>query len=125
MTSELSAVELDGFRLVPELGKAEFLLKVSGSCDSRTTPLLESFLDRLHTAVVHAQVKRVILVCEDLYFMNSASVKCFVMWLSKVKALPGPSRYHVTVRTNRFLAWHQRSFSAISRSAPEVFTVDT
>ncbi len=125
MTPLLSAVEREGLRIVPEVGPNEVVVRLSGSCDSRTTPVLDRFLGSLHAEVVRVGTKRVILACEELYFMNSASVKSFVTWLAKVKALPILERYHVTVRTNRFVAWHQRSFSAISRSAPDVFSVET
>jgi hypothetical protein len=119
----LSAVEREGFSIVPVRGPDGITIKLSGSCDSQTTSLLDGFLSGLHAEVVRGGSKTVILDCENLYFMNSASVKSFVIWLTKIKALPPLERYQVNVRTNRFLAWQQRSFNALGRSAPEVLTV--
>src|SRR5579883_938398 len=115
--ASLAPVSKEGFGIVPELAAGAFVVRLSGSCDSQTTALLDRFLGDLHVAVLRASTKAVTVDCENLYFMNSSAVKCFVTSLAPAE------RYHVTVRTNRFLAWHQRSFGSISRSAPEVITI--
>src|SRR5579883_1313888 len=113
--ASLAPVSKEGFGIVPELAAGAFVVRLSGSCDSQTTALLDRFLGDLHVAVLRASTKAVTVDCENLYFMNSSAVKCFVTWLAKIKSLAPAERYHVTVRTNRFLAWHQRSFGSISR----------
>jgi hypothetical protein len=123
MTAALSAVQKDGLTLVPEVGSDAITVKMSGSCDSQTMVALDRFLASLHMEVLRLGAKSVALDCENLYFMNSSALKCFVTWLTKVKALPPPHRYHVSVRVSRFLAWQGRSFGAICRSAPDVLTV--
>lgn len=124
MTTELTAVQRDGFSIVPEVGADSIAVKLSGSCDTQTAAVLDRFLGALHGEAMRIRAKAVALDCENLYFLNAASVKSFVAWLSKVKALGPADRYHVSIRTNRFLAWHERSFGAIRRAAPEVLSLD-
>jgi hypothetical protein len=123
MIDALSAVQKEGLNLVPEVSSDAITVKMSGSCDSQTMVVLDRFLASLHLEVMRIGAKSVVLDCENLYFMNSSALKCFVTWLTKVKAIPPPDRYHVSVHINRFLAWQQRSFGAICRSAPDVLSV--
>ncbi len=123
MSGGLAAVGIDGFRIEPEASTGTIAVKLAGNCDSQATSLLDVFLTTIHEQAVATGVKTISLHCEDLYFMNSASLKSFVTWLTKAKVLPAPQRYQVTIRTNRNLAWQSRSFGAIQRSAPEVLTV--
>jgi hypothetical protein len=123
MNGGLSAVGVEGFRIEPQASAGAIAVKLSGNCDSQATSLLDGFLTTLHEQTVTTSVKTVTLDCQDLYFMNSASLKSFVTWLTKIKILPTPQRYQVTIRTNRNLAWQSRSFGAIQRSAPEALTV--
>ena len=123
MSGGLTTVGVEGFRIEPQAGATAIAVKLSGNCDSQATSLLDVFLTTLHDQVVATSVKTVTLDCQDLYFMNSASLKAFVTWLTKVKVLPAPQRYQVSVRTNRNLAWQSRSFGAIQRSAIEVLAV--
>jgi hypothetical protein len=124
MIAALEAVQKEGLSLVPEVGSGAITVKMSGSCDSQTLLVLDRFLASLHLEMMRLGAKSVTLDCESLYFMNSSALKCFVTWLTKIKALPPLDRYHVSVRINRFLAWQKRSFGAICRSAPEVVSVD-
>jgi hypothetical protein len=123
MSGGLTAVGIEGFRIEPELDGTAIAVKLSGNCDSQATSLLDVFLVTLHEQALGARAKTVALDCEELYFMNSASLKSFVTWLTKIKVLPAPQRYQVSIRTNRFLAWQSRSFGAIQRSAPEVLAL--
>jgi hypothetical protein len=118
----LSVVGIEGFRIEPQVA-AGIAVRLSGNCDSQATSLLDGFLTTLHEQALASGVKTITLDCQDLYFMNSASLKSFVTWLTKIKVLPTPQRYQVSIRTNRNLAWQARSFGAIQRSAPEVLTV--
>jgi hypothetical protein len=120
----LRPISESGFTILPDLESNPCTVTVAGSCDSTTLPLLDRFLSELHAAMVKASAPQVAILCEELYFMNSSAIKSFVTWLSRVKALPPDKRYRVTVRTNRFLAWQGRSFDAIQRSAPDIFSVD-
>ena len=123
--SELKPVSKDGFAIVPEVSAGVVNVRLSGSCDSQSLSQLDRFLADLHDETVRVGAKTVRLDCENLYFMNSAAVKSFVIWLTKIKALAPPHRYRVTVRTNRHLAWQQRTFGSISRSAPQVLTTES
>ena len=124
MTVELTAVQRDGFSIVPEVGSDSISVKLAGSCDTQTAAVLDRFLGTLHGEALRLHAKIVALDCENLYFLNAASVKSFVAWLNKVKALGPTERYRVSIRTNRFLAWHERSFGAIRRAAPDILSLD-
>ena len=123
MSGGLIAVAAEGFRMDPQAGTGLIGVKLSGNCDSQATSLLDTFLMRLHEEALATGVKTITLDCQDLYFMNSASLKSFVTWLTKVKGVPAQQRYQVNIQTNRNLAWQARSFGAIQRSAPDVLTV--
>lgn len=121
--SRLQSVQHEGLSIGVEISGNEMTVKLAGTCDSQTKPLLDRFLEDLSVEAPRASVRHVMLDCESLYFINSASIKSFVSWLTKVKALPPTARYRVTARTNKFLNWQQRTFGAISRSAPDIFDV--
>jgi hypothetical protein len=121
--TRLVPVQVDGFTITPEGNGDIISVNLSGSCDSKSLPVLARFLDDLHGEAVRAGVKSVVLGCENLYFMNSASVKCFVVWLTKVRALPPLQAYRVRARTNSSLAWQGRTFGSIQRSAPDVLSI--
>jgi hypothetical protein len=120
---QVKGISESGFTISPDLEAEPCTVVVAGSCDSTTLPHLERFLAELHAAMVQASAPQVAVICENLYFMNSSAIKCFVTWLSRIKALPPDKRYRVTVQTNRFLAWQGRSFDAIQRSAPDILHV--
>lgn len=124
MSHLLPAVQQHGLAIASsEVGDA-IEVKLSGSSDSQTTTALGRFLDGLHVEALRVRAKTVILDCESFYFMNSASVKVFVTWLAKIKAVPPAERYAVILRTNPRLSWQQRTFDAIRRSAPEIVRLD-
>jgi hypothetical protein len=117
-------IEKNGFSISPSLSDDRMTVKLTGSCDSQSLPLLGPFLERLHVEALRVRAKCVVLDCENLYFMNSAAVKCFVIWLTKVKTLAPIEGYSVRARTNPYLAWQQRTFGAIRRSTPDVLTIE-
>lgn len=122
---QLAGVSIEGFTISSSAGPGGDLhVDLAGNCDSSALASLEDFLGRVHAAGAGGRVRQVTVRCENLYFMNSSAVKCFVTWLSRVKTLPAADRYSVTVRTNRALNWQSRCFSAISRSAPDVLRLD-
>ena len=119
----LTPREAKGLAIAPKCIEDAFVVSLAGTCDRSTLPLLEAFFDELHTELVRVRGQTVTLDCENLFFMNSSSVKCFITWLAKVKNLPMSNRYQVLVRTNSRLAWQRRSFDAICRFAPGTFTL--
>lgn len=118
------SVSKDGLDIASETRRDAIAVKLSGTCDSQTQPLLDRFFGELHVEAVRLGVKAVLLDCENLYFMNSSSVKSFVKWLTNVSALPTLKRYRIAVRTNRHLPWHHRTFGTISRSVPEILAIE-
>jgi hypothetical protein len=98
---------------------------LGGTCDMSSLPYLQPFLDDLHDEAARLGARRVILDVERLYFMNSASIKCFIVWIGKVNSLSPTERYTVAFRMNARLAWQQRSLSAIWRYAPEIVQLES
>jgi hypothetical protein len=80
----LASVQHEGFGIAPEVvGSDAIVVKLSGSCDSQATAVLDQFMGALHLEVKRVGAQSVVLDCDGLYFMNSAAVKCFVTWLSR------------------------------------------
>lgn len=109
--------------IVPKGGPEILTLEISGSCDSQTIADLDRFLREAHQEALRLRTKQIVINCESLYFMNSAAIKVFATWLARIKEVSEADRYRVAVRTNRFVAWQRRSFSAIARSAPDILSL--
>lgn len=123
MTNSLRTVEGTAFRLQPDSTPAGYVLHVSGTLDSACLPIVSQFLEDLHGAVIGSRGHDMTVDCRDLYFMNSSTVKCFVLWLVRVRNLSAEQRYRVVFRTNQRLAWQARTLGAICRAAPEIVSV--
>ena len=96
----------------------------AGTCDMESLPHLTPFLDELHQEVQRSGARCVVLDCDGLYFMNSASIKCFVYWVGKINSLNPVQRYSVEFLINTHLTWQQRSLSAVRRFAPDIVSLN-
>ncbi len=103
------ATKLDGIRVA-----------LAGTCDRETLPHLGPFLLSLHEEARRLGIGQVVVDCENLYFMNSAAIKCLVTWIGRLKALPADQRYRVEFRVNKRLPWQQRTLGAVARFAPDI-----
>jgi hypothetical protein len=115
---ELDQLGKSGLRVVLDASLDEIRVRLSGSCARETLPHLPGFLGNLHQEAQRTRARQVVVDCENLYFMSSAAIKCFVTWIAKLKDVPQDRRYMVEFRTNKRLQWQERSMSAISRFAP-------
>jgi hypothetical protein len=121
---KLKAVTTEAFSALPTISGMAVVVKLQGSCDLESTPLLDRFLNDLHSDLCRVSAPAVVIDFQELYFMNSASVKYFVTWLSKVRELEPPKRYAVRFLTNEKLTWQRRSLEAIRRFASDVVSID-
>ncbi len=121
----LQRVEVEGFSILSEAGDDTLTVKLNGSLDASTVPLLDSYLSVLHREALQHGLREVVFDCENLYFLNSLSIKRLVTWLSDIKKLETGERYCVAFRTNRRLAWQRRSFDAVRRFASNLVRVET
>lgn len=112
-----------GLKVVFTMDADEIHVSLSGSCDRETLADFCPFLGDLHEEAQRARARRLVLDFENLYFMSSASIKCLVSWMAKLKQTPREQRYGVEFRTNKRLAWQERSLAGILRFAPEVTRV--
>jgi hypothetical protein len=125
LTTKLLPVEAAGLRLLPGVTVGETLcIVISGNCDMETTPLLAPFLDYVHAQAVRDGVRRVVFDCDALYFMNSTSLKSFILFVNKVKKLEPGDRYAVRFKINPQLGWQRRSLEAVRRFAVDIVSLD-
>ena len=124
LSSVVESVITKGLKVVPETAAGVITIALSGSCDTESLPLLDPFFAAVHTEALRIGARKVILDCESLYFMNSSSVKCFVTWLARVKAMNPTERYSVQFNTNKHLSWQKRSLAALQRFAPAVVGIE-
>jgi anti-anti-sigma factor len=125
MLKTIESFATKGLKVVIETVADTITIALSGSCDSESVPRLPTFFALVHEEARSGGMRRVVVDCEALYFMNSSSVKCFVTWLAKVKDLTPTHRYAVQFRTNKRLSWQTRSLAALQRFAPEVVSINS
>jgi anti-anti-sigma factor len=112
-----------GLDVTLQTSTEEIRVGISGSCDHEGLPHLQLFLNDLDGEARRTRAKQVIVDCENLYFMSSASIRCLVGWIGQLKQAPTGQRYTVEFRVNKRLPWQERSLSAIIRFAPEIARV--
>ncbi len=123
LTEQMDRLGRSGLTVTWATSSVEIRVGFSGACDRETLPHLALFLSDLHEEAERSRSSQVVIDCENLYFMSSASIKCVIGWIAKVKQASPEQRYVVEFRTNKRLAWQDRSLSAIARFAPQVVRV--
>ncbi len=118
LEAEVSEMRKCGLTIALDVNQDQVRVGLAGSCDGNTLRCLPCFLNSFHEEVQKVCAGEVIVDCENLYFMSSAAIKCFLSWIAKLKELPANRRYLVVFRINKRLAWQERSFAAICRFAP-------
>jgi hypothetical protein len=122
--TELSPVRQPGLQLLPAESGRTLSITIVGNCDMESIHLLDSFLSAAHAHAVRAGKRWVEFDCDGLYFMNSSSLKSFVMYLNKVKRTPPEDRYAVHFKTNPKLGWQRRNLEALRRFAIDLVSID-
>ena len=100
-------------------------VKLIGNGDMETPAILGGYLKKVHGETMRLRAHRVIVECDELYFMSSACVKCLVTWIDGIVKLEPTDRYKVKFQSNPNLPWQRRSFEALRRFAPALVHVDT
>ncbi len=124
LSAAIESVITKGLKVVPETAAGIITIALSGSCDTESLPLLDPFFAAIHAEARRIGARKVVLDCESLYFMNSSSVKCFVTWIARVKAMAPDERYALQFNTNKRLSWQKRSLSALERFAPGIVGIE-
>ena len=86
-------------------------------------PAFESFISKLHAYLPTVPDQQVVVDVKNVYYMNSATIKCLVTWIMKVRDLNENARYFVAFATNTQFAWQKRSLAAVQRLAPDIVTL--
>jgi hypothetical protein len=114
----------EGFSLSARHENNMVILKINGNGDMETPTTLGGYLKKVHTEAMRLRAHSVLVECEELYFLSSACIKCFVTWIDSVMKLDPLERYKVKVHTNPNLPWQRRSFEALRRFAPALVHID-
>jgi hypothetical protein len=114
----LSAIQADGFALVPVSDTDIPTVKFSGNADSEAAEPLDRFLQELHRNLLDDQSTEVEVDLVDLYFMTSSCIRALASWVHAVKLADTP--YRVYLQMNPRQSWQQRSLEPIKRLAPAV-----
>jgi hypothetical protein len=100
-------------------------VKISGNGDMEAPVTLGVYLKKVHGEAQRLGTHRVVLECDELYFMSSACIKCLTMWIESILKLDPMDRYKVKFQSNPNLPWQRRSFETVRRFAPALVHVDT
>jgi hypothetical protein len=120
LSTDIEQLGANGLAVSLETKLGLIQVALSGTCDRESLPHLAPFLRGLHDEALRLSVRRVVVDCESLYFMNSSAIKCLVTWIGRLKAIPAEHRYSVQFRINKRLAWQQRTLAAVTRFAPDI-----
>jgi hypothetical protein len=71
-------------------------------------------LQDLHAHIVAKRIQSFTVDLRSLDFVNSSAIRVFINWISRAEG----ARYKLVFKTNRAIAWHRLSFSALQSLAP-------
>ena len=114
MSEVMPSVSSDDFSAEAALAGQEIKVRMSGNADLVTKPLLDRFLEDLHTEAARRRVPEVIVDVRPLEFMNSSCLKSFVSWIGTLEESDEPMRYRITFLSNPAMLWQKRSLHALS-----------
>jgi hypothetical protein len=115
----------EGFSIAARHESNAVIVKMKGNGDMETPTTLNGYLKKVHTEAVRLRAHSVMVECDELYFMSSACIKCFVAWVDGIMKLEPMDRYKVKLKTNANLPWQRRSFEALRRFAPALVHIDS
>ena len=98
------------------------LVRLCGSLDMDTTPLLKSYLEPLLRDIQAGIVSEFEVDVRELYLMSSSSISCFATWTKSLKSLQNHCK--VVFLTNPALGWQRRAIDPICNLAPQLVSVD-
>jgi hypothetical protein len=93
------------------------------------TPILDAhvalgaFLRQLEREAAQKQVVQFTCDFRQLYFMNSACFKCFVVWINDIAGLTRELQYVVEFVTNPNMHWQRRSLENLQYFGPSIVRI--
>jgi hypothetical protein len=100
-------------------------LRFAGTADAQVTMELNGLLTRVHGEALGSHATSVAVDFRELEFMNSSCFKCFVTWISRVRALQADLQYRIHILSDVTKHWQRRSLAALSCFAIELVKIET
>ena len=91
-----------------------------GDSDARDagTALNEYLTQRVHPAVLAAQLRQIHVDVTGLEFLNSSGIKALVNWLLLLKKRPPDDRYALIVQYDEGITWQGKGLRPLCAVAP-------
>ena len=91
-----------------------------GDSDARDagTALNEYLTQRVHPAVLAAQLRQIHVDVTGLEFLNSSGIKALVNWLLLLKKRPPDDRYALVVQYDEGITWQGKGLRPLCAVAP-------
>ena len=121
----LPSIDDTDFAAQAERRSDVLLATLSGNADLNARLALERFLASVHEETDEQELRKVVVDLRQLAFMSSSCLKCLVVWMTRIQALPPTRRYRVTFLSSPDRYWQGRSLRAISSLAPEIVTIES
>ncbi len=83
-------------------------------------PVLDPFFKSVHAQATSRLVRQVKIDMMKLEFMNSASFKSFLTWISLIQTLPTDARYNLAFEHSKSRRWQSTSVHALKCFGPEL-----
>jgi len=93
---------------------------LAGSADARSVGDLTTLIDSLHTELLAASVRQVVVDLRRLEFMNASCFNVIVAWIGTVNELAPNQRYKLQFTTNPAIPWQRRSLRTLSCFATDL-----
>lgn len=112
----MNIAPLEAGELHAAVGRADNVVTVTfkGTADSRVDSELESYLGRIHAALLKEPAAQVDVDIRGLEFMNSSCFKGFITWIVQVRRMDPSNRYRIRFLSTPKHPWQKRSLHAIS-----------
>lgn len=114
----LRPVVTEGFSMQPLGADEEITVKLTGNADMAATPILATWLPRVHADAVRLNIRLVTFDLRELYFMNSSCLKCFASMLTSLRP-PREGGYEVRFLASATLHWQSRSLGPLQAIAKD------
>lgn len=113
MALNLSPVRTENLALTPELSGDTLQVHLKGNADSASNDAFGLFVSKLHSEAQRLRVREVKLDLNELYFMTSSCIKCFVTWIGFITVAPPAQQYKINFVVNPNLRWQKRNLDVL------------
>jgi hypothetical protein len=97
----------------------------TGDADAASLSAIETFLLGVHALAVARSAKEVTLDLRAVSFMSSSCFTKLIGWVTRVRELPEPGRYKITIKSSQSSLWQRRSLHALQCFATELITIQS